>query len=129
MIDFDGAQAYFGGNTHYKSAVWSAFDQGRRIAAVASARRTLSRVLGRSLRDNEPAFAEGDRRRDEFAVYEQALWMLEHGQIADASGFAPVPVLTGEVDKAGVDADGVAGLYAPEALRWLGWSGVSAIRG
>lgn len=129
MIDFDGAQRYFGGNTHYKSAIWSAFEQTRRIAAISSARRVLARAVRRAMCDNESAYSEGDERRDEYAVYEQALWMLEHSQIADASGSAPVPVLTGDVDSAGVDDNGIAGLYSPEALRWLGWSGVSAIRG
>lgn len=131
MIDFDGSQIYFSDTNHYKAAVWSAFEQYRKIAAIATARRILSRAIfpKRSLNDNEAAYSEGDARRDEYAVYEQALWLLEHGQVADASGSAPVPVLIGEVDSAGVDSDGVAGLFAPEALRWLGWSGVSAIRG
>lgn len=129
MIDFEGAQVYFGESNHHKSAVWSAFEQTRRTAAITSSRRVLSRAVRRELDDDEDVYAEGDSRRDAYAVYEQALWMLEHGQIADASGSAPVPVLTGDTDKAGVDDDGIAGLYAPEALRWLGWSGVSAVRG
>lgn len=129
MIDINGAQVYFSSSNHHKSAIWSAFHQSHRIGAIASARRVLSRSLKRKLNDEEPEYKESDNRRDDFAVYEQSIWMLEHGQIADAGGSEPISILTGDVDKAGVDNDGVAGLYAPEALRWLGWSGASVIRG
>jgi hypothetical protein len=129
MIDYDGSQTYFEPENHYKAAIWSGFDTERRTAAIATARRILARTLDRTINDDEADYIEGDRTRDEYAIYEQALWMLENGQIADGSGSGPVPILTGATDTAGVDNKGVAGLYAPEALRWLGWNGVSVIRG
>jgi hypothetical protein len=129
MINLAGSQVYFGAANHHKAAVWAAFGQQHRTGAIAAARRTLSRALGRSLDDAEAAYAEGDHRRDEYAVYEQALWMLENGQIADATGNDPVPVLTGKADSADGPADRRVGAFAPEALRWLGWTGASAVRG
>lgn len=128
MINFDSAQVYFGASSHHKAAVWAAFGAGHRKGAIAAARRVLTRGLGRTLDDSESAYAEGDRTRDEYAVYEQALWMLENGQIADATGNDPVPVLTGQPDASEARSPG-AGLYAPEALRWLGVTGAAVIRG
>lgn len=129
MINLAGAQTYFGAANHHKAAVWSGFGQQHRTGAIAAARRTLSRALGRALDDDEDAYAEGDRTRDEYAVYEQALWMLENGQIADAAGNDPVPVLTGKSDSADNSSNRSTGGFAPEALRWLGWGGATAIRG
>ncbi|HON47402.1 MAG: hypothetical protein PHG74_07905 [Kiritimatiellae bacterium] len=128
MISFDRAQTYFGAENHHKAAVWSAFGQAHRTGAIAAARRVLSRGLGRSMDENEPAYKEGDRTRDEYAVYEQALWMLENGQVADADGNDPVPVLTGRPDTEDVRSTS-ASVYAPEALRWLGMTGGAVIRG
>lgn len=129
MIDYDNAQIYFGAANHHKAAVWAAFGSAARAGAIAAARRVLARALGRTLTDDEAAYAEGDRTRDEYAVYEQALWMLENGQIADATGNDPVPILTGRSDAADGSGDKNFGIFAPEALRWLGWTGAAAIRG
>jgi hypothetical protein len=89
----------------------------------------LTRALGRPLNDAEAAYSEGDRTRDEYAVYEQALWMLENGQIADATGNDPVPILAGRQDTADGSGGNSFSLFASEALRWLGWTGAAAIRG
>lgn len=124
MIDIDGAEVYFA--SHPRGAVWSAFPSEARTAAVAHARRILARGLNRTLDDSLAAYAEGDRYRDDFAVYEQALHMLETGRVADATAGAPYPVATQPVD----DGNGrPVDLYAPEALRWLGWNGAAVIRG
>lgn len=129
MISFDNAQTYFGADSHYKAAVWAAFGARHRRGAIAAARRVLSRGLARPMVDAEPQYSEGDRTRDEYAVYEQALWMLENGQVADATGNDPVPVLTGRPDAADAARGPGATLYAPEALRWLGMAGGSVVRG
>ena len=98
------------------------------MGAIASARRVLTRGLVRALVDDEEPYREGDRLRDEYAVYEQALYMLENGQVADASGNDPVPVLTGRPEPSVARTAG-AGIYAPEALRWLGVVTAAVIRG
>ena len=128
MIDFAGSQTYFGGENHHKAAVWSGFGQQHRTGAIAAAKRILSRGLQRPVRENEPPYQAGDAVREEYAVYEQALWMLEHGQVADGLGSDPVPIITGAPDLAEARAPG-AGLYAPEALRWLGTVKAAVVRG
>lgn len=130
MISFDNAQIYFSASSHHKAAIWAAFGASHRHGAIAAARRMLSRALGRAMKDDEAAYVEGDRTRDEYAVYEQALWMLEHGQVADATGSDPVPVLTGQTDPAGkASGDNSFTVLSPEALRWFGWTGAAVIRG
>ena len=129
-IDYDGAQKYFAAKHHHKAAVWSGFNVNTRTGALMSARRILSRGLSRPLNEDEKPYTEGDRIREEYAVYEQALWMLESGQIADATGNDPVAVLTGRPDAAdNSDRVGAAALFAPEALRWLGGASGAVIRG
>ncbi len=125
MIDFEGADEYFRAGHHVRGGVWGAYSEAQRAAAVASARRILSRGLSRSMRDDLGEYEEGDRYRDDFAVYEQALYMLEHGRIVDTDAGAPYAIA---VDT-GPAPESPTGLYSPEALRWLGWTGAAVIRG
>lgn len=124
MIDIDGAETYFA--SHPRGAVWAAFTSEARAAAVVHARRVLSRGLNRALSDTLSAYVEGDRYRDDLAVYEQALHMLETGRVADGSSGMPYPVA---VQPQAEGDSRPPELYAPEALRWLGWTGVAVIRG
>lgn len=129
-ITFENAQAYFDGANHNRASVWAAFDEQHRLGAIATARRGIARMLGRAMKDTEAAYKEGDRVRDEFAVYEQALYLLETGVVANGAASDPVPILAGNEK-----AQEVAGkkdpqrVIGPEALRWLGWGGVEIIRG
>lgn len=124
MIDLNGADDYFSASQHVSAAVWAAFTTAQRAAAVASARRVLSRALNRAMSDVEAAYAEGDRYRDDLAVYEQALHMLLNGMITDSDSGSPYPIAVKH------DDDGKpAPYYAPEALRWLGWTGAAVVRG
>ncbi len=116
MIDRTNADQYF--NDHAQTAEWFGFSEGSREGAIASARRTLSRSLGRALRDDEPAYKEGDARRDEYAAYEQALHALQRSRVADPNASTPYPVAMPA--QATVDVTGARVLLAPEALRWLG---------
>ena len=86
------------------------------------------------MRDDEPEYREGDRTRDEFAVYEQALHLLVNSKWPNAQVGAPYPVAMLSNDAATANTSGTAlpggyTLYAPEALRWLGMTGGAAIRG
>jgi hypothetical protein len=90
----------------------------------------LGRALGRELDDDEAAYVEGDRTRDEYAVYEQALWILENGVIANGDGSAPMAEIVGaSARQAPSEAQAQREAFAPEALRWLGWGGMVTIRG
>ena len=124
MINLDGADAYFSGTNHVSAAIWAAHTENQRTAAVASARRVLARALARQMSDTEAAYAEGDRYRDDLAVYEQGLHMLVTGMITDSDSGSPYPIAVKQ------DATGKpAPYYAPEALRWLGWTGAAVVRG
>jgi hypothetical protein len=129
-ITFENAQAYFAPDNHHRAAVWAGFQETHCRGAIASARRGLARLLGRGMKENEAAYKEGDRIRDEFAVYEQALYLLETGVVANGSASDPVPIIAGneEAQKA-AGTKGRPSVVGPEALRWLGWGGVEIIRG
>jgi len=130
-INKANADIYF--STHYNSAVWNAFPHESRTNAISSARREFSRALGRAMNDDESAYVEGDMVREEYAVYEQALYFLRTGRIADGNSAAPYPVAMPESgsDNANKRSDATPHpRYSEDALRWLGqYNGVSLSRG
>lgn len=120
MIRIDNADAYF--KSHPMGAAWSEYSADRRKAAIEYAKRELSRALGRPLREDEPPYRYGDRTRDEYAVYEQALYVLLRDCQSDAAG---VVMPSAEPDEAQPTAHTMAtgkDHFAAEALRWLGGS-------
>jgi hypothetical protein len=124
MIDTDGALAYF--TLHPRASVWQGAGEDARSAALTHARRQLARTLGRALDDAEAAYSEGDQTRDEYAVYEQALYLLQNHPGPNVEGSVPGYV---SQDPAVKDAGrpGGAALLAPETLRWLGVTGPGAL--
>jgi hypothetical protein len=123
-IDITGANTYF--LQHFKNDVWLSFPLAARTAAVASARRLLSKALGRPINDvnDWAAYTEGDVANEGAAVYEQSLYFLQTGRIADgASPSAPYPTA---MPQAGAPASkpvtpeaSPRPIYSDEALRWL----------
>ena len=73
-ITVERASQYF--KTRTAGASWSEYSTEQKEVAIAQARRDLAKALGRAMRDDEPEYREGDRTRDEYAVYEQALFSL-----------------------------------------------------
>lgn len=128
MITYANSVSYFAAG-HMLAQVWSQAGETACTAAIAHARRLLSREIGRALRDNEAAYVEGDTTRDEYAVYEQAVHMLANGAIANAEGTAPIPILTGDSADPGSPRKPSSSVYSNEALRWLGWRGTAMIQG
>jgi hypothetical protein len=129
MIDITGANAYFA--EHYAGAVWLAFPIAARTAAIASARRLLAKALGRAMNDDEPAYVEGQMYSEAFSCYEQALYFLQTGRIADGANNSPYPVAmsTAGEDKPIAKAQPHP-LYSEAALRWLAqYNTVSITRG
>ena len=120
-ITFSNADEYFAIETHIDAGAWTAFAATQRSAAVETARRQLERALRRPL---------GSGKYDDKACYEQALWLLKTHTVADGSGAMPYPVAN-DAEM----AEGAAPLplnrkqFADEALRWLGWTGSTTIRG
>lgn len=117
MISVGNANNYFAGRTVGK--FWNEYTGEQKDAAIAQARRDLARALGRPMKDDEPPYVEGDKMRDEYAVYEQAVYTL----LRDASpegGGTSVPPLDGEevrMKNASMAVGG--GRWSIEALSWL----------
>jgi len=129
-INYAGSAAYFVAGQHVKAKTWADAGEDACTAAIAQARRILGRALRRAMNDDEAAYAEGDATRDEYAVYEQALWLIENGTIATSEGTAALAELAGGQDAgARGSTPAVAALYAPEALRWLGWTVAAMVSG
>ena len=129
-ITYETSLQYFANGKHLKAATWAQAEEAAGTSAICAARRILSRALGRALDDDEDAYAEGDTTRDEYAVYEQALWMIENGVVANGQGSAALAQMAGAQDAGSrVATNNQASLYAPEALRWLGWTGAAVVNG
>lgn len=129
MIDINSVNIYFASS--HESSVWTAYPIEARIAAIASARRIFGRALGRALNDNEAAYQEGDMYREEYAVAEQALYLLRTGKIADGQSNSPYPVAMPTSEHL-VQAPKARPhpMYSETALRWLGnYNSICVIRG
>jgi len=125
-IDLMGSNTYFG--THSKFKVWNGgeYSKEQKDGAIDQAKRDLSREFGRPMREDEPPYRYGDRARDEFAVYEQALHILRLGGVAFGKSSAVPPLDAGETvpELAGNE------MISPAAMRWLGQGlGVRMVRG
>lgn len=116
MINIENANAFFLAHTY--SRQWLEYSHEQRAAAIAQARRDLSRALGRSMRENEAPYEEGQRKRDEFAVYEQAIYTLLRNSQPEGKRAVVQPLDTAEsVEKLKTSP---AGKFSMEALSWLG---------
>lgn len=118
-ITLERAREYF--RTRTTGEMWDEYSSDQKQVALAQARRDLSRALGRAIKDDEPEYREGDRTRDEFAVYEQALYSLLRDARPKGGGGSAVPPL----DQDGVQSSKVLsmctgqGKWSKEALAWL----------
>lgn len=117
MITVGGANAYFKAHTH--GASWAEYTGEQKSVAIQQARRDLARAIGRPMRDDEPPYVEGEKRRDEFAVYEQALYILLRDVLPEAGGNA-IPPLDGDERKTARETLSTGmGKWSIEALSWL----------
>lgn len=120
MICIDNANAYF--KSHPMGAAWKEYQTGQKESAIEYSKRELSRALGRAMKEDEPQYRYGDRTRDEYAVYEQALYVLLRDCQPNSTG---VVMPSSEPDEAQPTAHTMANgkdHFAAEALRWLGGS-------
>lgn len=116
-ITVHGASEYFRATTF--SAKWAEYSTEQQTSAIVQARRELAKALGRPMRDDEPPYVEGDAKRDEYAVYEQALYSLVR-DAEPADGGGAIPSLDAD-DRRPVGftlRDGF-GAWSKRALSWL----------
>lgn len=116
-IDVQGASAYFKKTTF--SAKWAEYSTEQREAAIAQAKRELSKALHRPMRDDEPPYVEGDAKRDEYAVYEQALYSLVRDAEPLGSGAAIPSLDADDRQPVGYTLREGFGNWSKRALSWL----------
>lgn len=122
-ITLERAREYF--RTRTAGAVWEEYSSSQKEAALAQARRDLARLIGRPIRDDEPEYREGDRIREEYAVYEQALHsLIPVGPRGGGDG--AIPSLNQEVSTSRASMTH-SGKYSEEALAWLAQRVVSEV--
>jgi hypothetical protein len=116
-ISIERAAQYF--KTRTTGQAWNEYATDQKEVAIAQARRDLSRALGRAIRDDEDEYKEGDRTRDEFAVYEQALYTMLR-DMSPKLGGGVIPSLDQDeaADKTKTLSTG-RGKWSAEALAWL----------
>ncbi len=116
-INVQGASAYFRKTTF--SAKWAEYSTEQREAAIAQAKRELGKALHRPMREDEPPYADGDAKRDEYAVYEQALYTLVRDTEPMGSG-AAIPSLDADDRRpVGYTLKEGFGNWSKRALSWL----------
>lgn len=117
-ITAKGASEYFKTTTF--SDRWAEYSSEQKAAAVEMAKREFGRALGRPLKEDEPPYQIGDRTREEFAAYEQALYTLMRDAQPKGGG-SMVPSLDQDDQKApAYTLSGSKNQFAPRALAWLG---------
>ena len=117
-INKAGADTYFDEKNHVDHAKWAAFDDDQRTAAVTQATRIITRALGSAV-GSETVDTDASYQPD-YAVYEQALYMLIHSDIMP-NGEETAPHWAGSGDDgAAVDALNPLSI-CPEARKWMDW--------
>ena len=127
MIDARGATEYFKTTTF--AAKWAEYSDDQKKAAVEMAKREFARALGRALREDEPPYQLGDRTREEYAAYEQALYTLLRDAEPSGGGTAVPSLDQDDRNAPAVTLGGSKGQWSPRALSWLGQIGVIARMG
>ncbi len=117
-ITAEGASEYFKATTFYD--LWAQYSYEQKSAAVEMAKREFGRALGRPLREDEPQYRIGDRTREEFAAYEQALYSLMRDAQPKGGG-SMVPSLDQDDQQAPAHTlGGSKNQFSTRALAWLG---------
>ncbi len=82
------AAAYFAADNHIHSKLWTGAEEKTRAAALAMARRTITRALA-DVYDAESDVADSDAVAYAYAVYEQALHVLIAQGVGNVEGTVP----------------------------------------
>ena len=121
--DIDDANEYFKSDNHLKSYDWTGYDTKLRVGALAQALRELQVGLGREMEDPD----DDDTYRDDYAVFEQALYILENLPRKKERGAAAVVDLAAKDDKLEIKRKGIS--IAPEAKQYFALNTIKVVRG
>lgn len=117
MINVSNANTYFEGRT--VGRWWREYSGAQKSAAILQAKRDLAKAIKRPLNENEAEYKEGDTLRDEYAVYEQALYSLLRDALPEGTGEA-LPPINVEEKRPKLESLSVGnGKWSVEALAWL----------
>ena len=117
-ITAEGASEYFKATTFYD--LWAQYSYEQKAAAVEMAKREFGRALGRPLREDEPQYAVGDRTREEFAAYEQALYTLMRDTQPKGGGSMVPSLDQDDQQPVAHTLGGSQNQFSTRALAWLG---------
>ena len=117
-ITSQGASEYFQSTTF--SDRWAEFSAEQKKAAVEMAKREFGRALGRPLREDEPPYQIGDRTREEFAAYEQALFTLMRDAQPKGGGSMVPSLDQDDQQPVAHTLGGSQNQFSTRALAWLG---------
>lgn len=118
-IDITNANSYFSATNHLKSATWLAVSVNIRTAAIAHAKRVIARFIGDDTSDLDTTTTiDTDFPREDVAVYEQALWMIQQSDVV-VNGEETAPKILGAKSEGNIDQIVFGWTIAPEAMRFL----------
>lgn len=122
-----GSETYFAPANHLRASIWAKFEENQKAGAIAHAKRILNRAC--AMDDIETEIDVTMEINPEYAIYEQALYMLMNVPMNNADGsFAVAMAADPKAESKARKAE--TGLIAPEALAWLtSGSGVELSRG
>jgi len=114
---------YFLPDNHILAYTYRKYSDDEKNAAFNQSCREVAVALGRDLSDPEST----DVYRDDYAVFEQSLWILENTPRQKAEGAPQVINLEKDKEKPILDRQGV--LICPQALRYFAVGRLVCVRG
>ena len=117
-ITAQNASEYFKSTTF--SDWWAEYSSEQKAAALEMAKRELGRALGRPLKEDEPPYHAGDRTREEFAAYEQALYTLMRDAQPKGGGALVSALNQDDQKQPARTLGGSNDHFSPRALAWFG---------
>ena len=115
-VTLAGSNTYFSTTTHIHASVWAAFSDNQKTAAIAQALRILNRTFDLAIATDETVDAD-DFYQPDYAVYEEALWLLVNSDAIPNGEQSGAKFLT--LTAGGKNKKQQVGLIAPEAKAWL----------
>ena len=119
------ADTYFRPDNHLNANDWRSYTTDERDAAFAQAQREIEVYLYRSLVDP----ASGATYRDDYAAYEQALFILQHTPRQKSTGIQAVVDLAEDSEDQDKTIPRRGTTLSPQAQRFLGLNRVKMVRG
>lgn len=119
----DDCEAYFAPDRDLRSKTWLGYSQQERKASFEQAKRDIRLSIGRDLYQTTN---QADTIRDDYAVFEQAIYLLQNLSRAKENR-AVVDLTRSKAERAEPDVGSVA--ICRQAQKWLGITRFKMARG